>query len=132
MNMMVVDASVLVFALAGEGELASRAREIIGSQDKLCAPECVYVETYSGLRKQWLAKRLSEKALQQAVVNLMDIPLESFPTRDLLPRQLHHRHNISAYDSSYVALAEGLDCALFTADQKLSLAPSMNCKVEVL
>ena len=130
--MMVVDASVLVFALAGEGELATRAREIIGSQDKLCAPECVYVETYSGLRKQWLAKRLSEKALQQAVVNLMDIPLETFPTRDLLPRQLHHRHNISAYDSTYVALAEGLDCALFTADHKLSQAPSMNCRVEVL
>jgi predicted nucleic acid-binding protein len=132
MNMMVVDASVLVFALAGQGELAIRARDLMEKEDKLCAPECVYVETYSGLRKQWLTKRLSEKALQQAIVNLMDMPLETFSTRDLLPRQLHHRHNISAYDSSYVALAEGLRCALLTADQKLAQAPFMNCSVEVL
>jgi predicted nucleic acid-binding protein len=130
--MMVVDASVLVFALAGQGELSTRARELMEKEDRLCAPECVYVETYSGLRKQWLAKRISEKALQQAVVNLMDIPLKTFPTRDLLPRQLHHRNNISAYDSSYVALAEGLSCVLLTADQKLSQAPSINCTVEVL
>jgi predicted nucleic acid-binding protein len=37
------------------------------------------------------------------------------------------RDNLSAYDASYIALAELLDCSLLTADARLSQAPEIHC-----
>jgi predicted nucleic acid-binding protein len=42
------------------------------------------------------------------------------------------RENLSAYDASYVALAELLDCDLLTADGRLSRAPAIRCAVTVV
>ena len=42
------------------------------------------------------------------------------------------RENLSAYDASYVALAESLDCALLTSDQRLARAPGIRCPVTVV
>jgi predicted nucleic acid-binding protein len=42
------------------------------------------------------------------------------------------RANLSAYDAGYVALAEALDCALVTADARLSGAPGLRCAVTVV
>lgn len=45
------------------------------------------------------------------------------------------RSNLSAYDATdatYVALAELLDCALLTADARLSRAPDLTCVVTVV
>lgn len=42
------------------------------------------------------------------------------------------RHNLSAYDASYVALAEALDCPLLTADARLAGAPGPSCPITVL
>jgi predicted nucleic acid-binding protein len=42
------------------------------------------------------------------------------------------RANLTAYDASYVALAEGLGCPLLTADARLSRAPGIRCPVDVL
>jgi len=38
----------------------------------------------------------------------------------------------TAYDATYVALAERLECTLLTADQRLAAAPMITCPVEVL
>lgn len=40
----------------------------------------------------------------------------------LIPRVLELRDNFTAYDAAYVALAEGLDAELLTADVRLSRA----------
>ena len=42
------------------------------------------------------------------------------------------RHNLSAYDASYVALAEALDCPLLTADARLAAAPRPSCPITVV
>lgn len=39
---------------------------------------------------------------------------------------------VTAYDSVYVALAEGLDCPLLTADRRLSTAAGIGCDVQVV
>lgn len=39
------------------------------------------------------------------------------------------RDNVSAYDATYVALAEALDCPLLTADARLANAPGVRCVV---
>ncbi|MGI8900400.1 MAG: type II toxin-antitoxin system VapC family toxin [Nocardioides sp.] len=50
----------------------------------------------------------------------------------LLDRVWQLRDNLSAYDASYVALAESLDCTLLTADARLSRAPGLRCPITVV
>jgi predicted nucleic acid-binding protein len=43
------------------------------------------------------------------------------------------RHNLSAYDATYVALAEVLAAtSLLTTDARLAIAPGITCNVELL
>ena len=43
------------------------------------------------------------------------------------------RHNLSAYDATYVALAEMIGAsALLTTDARLATAPGLRCTVQVI
>lgn len=42
------------------------------------------------------------------------------------------RHNVSACDAAYIALAEALDCNLLTADHRLASATGPMCTIEVV
>lgn len=42
------------------------------------------------------------------------------------------RANVTAYDATYVALAEVLGCELVTADQRLANAPGPRCVLRLL
>ena len=55
-----------------------------------------------------------------------------YPAFTLLDRVWEPRENLSAYDASYVALAELLDCSLLTADARLSRAPGVRCPITVV
>jgi len=50
----------------------------------------------------------------------------------LLERILSLRHNFSAYDASYVALAELLDAEIVTADAALARAIRTHSRLRVL
>ena len=50
----------------------------------------------------------------------------------LLDRVWELRESLSAYDASYVALAELLDCNLLTADARLSRAPGVRCPITLV
>jgi predicted nucleic acid-binding protein len=55
-----------------------------------------------------------------------------YPVFSMLDRVWELRDNLSAYDASYVALAELLGCSLLTADARLSRAPGIRCPVTVV
>jgi predicted nucleic acid-binding protein len=42
------------------------------------------------------------------------------------------RHNLSAYDAVYVALAEVLDTTVLTCDGRLARAPGVTRRVELI
>jgi predicted nucleic acid-binding protein len=50
----------------------------------------------------------------------------------LLDRVWELRDNLSAYDASYVALAEHLDCSLLTADGRLGRSRGPRCPITVV
>jgi predicted nucleic acid-binding protein len=58
--------------------------------------------------------------------------MTSYPTFSLLERVWELRDNLSAYDASYVAVAELLECNILTADARLSLAAGIRCPVTVV
>lgn len=130
--MIVVDASVLANALADDGADGRVAREALRTSNDLAAPDLVDVETVSVLRKRWLAGTLSDERFASAVGDLEDLELDRYPTLPLMRRAFELRANVTAYDATYVALAEALGCEILTGDGRLAGAPGLRCPVQVL
>lgn len=129
--MIVVDASVLAPALADDGDDGDRARDRLRGEE-LAAPELIDLEVLSTLRRAARAKRLNESRSLQALTDLAALPLRRVPHLPLLGRVWELRDNLSAYDASYVALAEALETVLVTADGRIERAGGINCEIAVL
>jgi predicted nucleic acid-binding protein len=131
MTVLVVDASVLVTALAddgGDGDLA-RSR-LIG--EELAAPELIDLEVASGLRCLTSAGQLPERRSSLALVDLMDLAIHRAPHLPLLRRCWELLANLTIYDAAYIALAEAMEVVLLTADERLARASGPLCTIEVL
>jgi predicted nucleic acid-binding protein len=130
--LIVVDASVLANALADDTADGRLARQRLSDGDELVAPDLVDVETVSVLRRRWLAGDVTARRFSAAIEDLANLSLTRFPTLPLMRRAYELRANVTAYDAAYVALAEQLDCALVTADARLTTAPGVKCPVDLI
>lgn len=130
--MIVIDASVLANAIADDGAHGKRARGELRLAGDLAAPDLIDVETVAVLRKRWLARTLTARRFSTAISDLERLELDRYPARPLMRRAYELRQNITAYDASYVALAELLHCELLTADNRLASAPGPRCPIRVL
>lgn len=130
--MIVVDASVLANALGDDEQAGQQARALLRAHRDLAAPDLVDVETTAVLRRRWLAGTLTAERFEQAVEDLVDIPLVRVPTLGLVRRAVELRANLTAYDACYVALAEMLGWPLCTADRRLARAPGPRCTMQLI
>ena len=130
--MIVVDASVLANALADDGADGAIARGRLIDAVPIAAPDLIDVETVAVLRKRWIAGDLTDERFSDAIEDLEDLDLTRYPALPLMRRAFELRSNGTAYDATYVALAERIGCTLLTADQRLAKAPTITCPVEVL
>lgn len=122
-----VDASVVLRLLLRTGAAADDVRAAVAAED-LHAPHLVDVEVASGLRRLAAAGSVRPERAAEALADLAVLRLDRYPQTPLLPRVWQLRDNLSAYDASYVALAEFLDCALLTCDRGLATAPGSRCE----
>ena len=129
--MLVVDASVLVVALADDGADGDRARRRLKGE-KLAAPELVDLEVASVLRKQLAMGSLDSRRALLSLADLADLAIQRAPHLPLLTRCWELRKNMTVYDAAYVALAEALEVTLLTADSRLARAPGAKCTIDVL
>jgi predicted nucleic acid-binding protein len=127
----VVDASVLVSALADDGGDGVTARRRLRGED-LAAPEVIDLEILSVLRRRHLAGALPRDRAELALEDLGDLRLRRAPHPPLTARCWELRNTVTPYDAAYVALAERLGVVLLTADGRLARAPGLNCDVELL
>jgi predicted nucleic acid-binding protein len=127
----VVDASVLANIVGDDDADGDRAREALRGQE-LSVPDLVDVEVVSVLRRRWLAKTLTARRFAAAIEDLGELPADRYPVLPFMPRAYELRANVSAYDATYIALAEQLDCALVTADRRLATAPGPRCAIRVI
>ena len=58
--------------------------------------------------------------------------VERFAAVGLLDRMWQLRANLTAYDATYVALAEALDCTLLSGDARLAAAPGPTCPLTIV
>lgn len=123
---MVVDASTVVEYLV-ELELTAPATRLFHAaaegQIELWAPDLVYPESASALRKLVRLGALDDsapEAISAALENLTLLPITAAGTAALMPEVWSMRQYLTPYDACYVALADALDAAFVTAEQKLA------------
>lgn len=129
--MIIVDASVMVSALADDGPDGDRARRRLEGE-RLAAPELIDLEVISAWRRLAAAGHLDERRVRLAIADLEALPMERVRHGPLIARCWELRANLTPYDAAYVALAELLETTLLTVDTKLSTAPATRCPIEVL
>lgn len=129
--MIVSDASVVVTALLVSGAAGDDARDVLLA-DEAHAPHLLDVEVASAVRRGVLGGRISVQDGRAHLADLRDLAIARHAHEPLLERMLELRDAVSAYDASYVALAELMGATLVTADTRLARAPGVRCRTRLL
>ena len=118
--MIVLDASVVVEILTN-GRLAdSINRQLAATSDSFIVPHLLDVEVMSALRNLAAGQRIDSHRSEELLVGLASLPAERYSHIPLLVRIWELRHNFTAYDAAYIALAEETNSVLYTSDEKLA------------
>jgi predicted nucleic acid-binding protein len=123
----VVDASAALSALLRRGQVRD---ELAGQQ--VHVPHLVDSEITSGLRRRVASGQVGANQAWRILRVWQRLGMTRYPVFALLARVWELRDNVSAYDASYVALAESLGCSLLTADARLARAPGVRCAITVV
>jgi predicted nucleic acid-binding protein len=128
----VIDASALLEALLQTPAAAAVEERLFGEGLPLHAPHLIDLEVTQVLRRYEATGRVEAARCQDALDDLQDFSLCRYQHDTLLPRVWELRHNLTAYDAAYVALAEALDATLLTRDHRLARASGHCARVELV
>lgn len=128
--MIVLDASAVIELLLGTAAGALVAKRIVRHGESIHAPHLIDVEVAHVLRRLQAAGDLGDERGREALADLADLDLDRHSHHDLLPRVWDLRHNVTAYDAVYLALAEVLGAPLLTLDQKLASSSGHDAQIE--
>lgn len=125
--MKVVDAGVVVELVAGNLDPARLGTEELGT------PHLLDSEVTNALRRLVLRGRPTQAQGTAAMEGFERLAFTRYPAVGLRWRMWELRDDLSAYDATYVALAEGYRASeLLTTDARLANAPGTTCSIRVL
>jgi predicted nucleic acid-binding protein len=116
----VVDASAVLDGLLDPASHAVIAKWLTGSAEPLAAPDLLDVEVMSVLRRWERLTAITASRAWQALDDLGALPIIRYPARAVLDQAWKLRHNLTAYDAQYVALAQILPARLLTTDGRMA------------
>lgn len=125
------DTSAILNALAGRPAQRALLSRLADDSD-LHAPHLIDVEVLHALRRLARAGDLTEVRAEEVRDDFAELTLVRYPHAPLADRMWELRHNITAYDAAFVALAEALDVPLATADVRLARAGDHGTRIELL
>jgi len=123
----VVDASAAVLGLLDDGDARRRL-----ATERLAAPYLVDAEVLHTVGRQVRRGVIEAADAARAVHSWQRLGVQRFPVVGMLERVWELCHNVTAYDATYVTLAEELDCPLLTADARLAAAGGPRCTFTVV
>ena len=106
-------------------------QRLFSTAQVLCAPHLLDLEVAQVLRRLTRDGAISDRRADEAIADLLSVRIARYPHLLLVPRIWQLRHTLSAYDASYVALAESLGATLLTRDSRLAAASGHTAKVEL-
>lgn len=130
--MIILDASALLAVLLGTTASAAIAERMFSRGASLHAPHLIDIEVSHVVRRYAAMGDITAERGREALANLAELRLQRHAHTSLLPRIWALRHNLTAYDATYVALAEALDAPLLTRDGRLAAAAGHQARVEVV
>ena len=130
--MIVIDASAAIELLLASPIGARVASRVFSDAESICAPHLIDLEVAQVLRRYNLSGDLDPSRANEALQDFLDLPIERYPHGLFLTRIWQMRHNVTAYDAAYIALAEALDAVLLTTDVRLASASGHDARVEVV
>lgn len=129
--MIVVDASLGLDLFSG-GEVAHPVSEKVRYAGGVIAvPELFDLEILQILRRLVYQKRFEIERANEAIELIQQAPIMRFGHADFSTRIWDMRHNLTAYDAAYFALAEGLGVPLWTRDTKYTTIPDSRVAITV-
>jgi predicted nucleic acid-binding protein len=90
------------------------------------------VEIAAGIRRALMRRALSAQRAAEALGDYLDLPLTGHGHQLLVDRILELANNFSAYDATYVALAEQMGAVVLTADRRLARAVGAYTRLAIL
>lgn len=127
----IVDASVVVAAFVDDGPDGRACEEVLVA-DHLMAPHLLPFEVANVIRRSTARGAIDPSEGALALTDINRLPIDLVPFAALSTRVWELRDNLTAYDGSYVALAELVDAQLITLDRRLAAAPGLRCEVLVI
>jgi predicted nucleic acid-binding protein len=128
----VLDASVMVDLLIKDDPQTAHIRTRLAGELDVHAPHLVDAEVTHALRGLVLRDRLAAARARRAIRRFAVLPLTRWPQTPLLSRVFALRDQLTAYDATYVALAEGLGATLLTRDARMAKAGGHRARIEVV
>ena len=130
--MIVADASVVLEVLLRTRVAPQIEERIFSPGETLHAPHILDLEVAQVLRRYCVSGTMKPERGLEALVDLADLPITRYPHDIFLPRIWELRHNMTAYDAVYVALAETLSASLLTRDTRLASASGHEAAIVLL
>jgi predicted nucleic acid-binding protein len=129
---LVVDSSAVIEIVLRRPAAAAVERRVHDMRERLHAPHLIDAEVAHVIRRYVVTREIREDRGQVAIEDLIDFPMHRHPHQALLPRIWELRHNLSAYDAAYVALAEALGAPLITRDRRLGGSSGHAARIELI
>ena len=105
---------------------------VLSEEESLHAPHLLDLEVVQVLRRYLRAGVIDEKRATEALEDFSSFSIQRYAHDLFLVRIWELRHNLTAYDASYVALAEALNATLLTCDKALAKSTGHRADVESL
>jgi predicted nucleic acid-binding protein len=128
--MLVVDTSAVLEALAAS-DPPPGLLERLASDGDLHAPHLIDTEMLHALRRMCMAGEIGDDRAADARGDFAELAVVRYPHEPLNDRVWELRHNLTAYDATFVALAEILEAPLLTCDARLASAPGHDARIEL-
>ncbi len=128
--MIVLDSSAVVEWLLGL-PLADAVGARILAADSLHAPALMDIEVAQVMRRYTAAGEITADTGERALNVLRDLDVNRYTHESLLTTIWKLRHNLTAYDAAFVALAGVLDAPLITLDRRIAGATMTGWNITV-
>ena len=121
----VVDTSALIRLFVPDGSLPDGFDEFLRGVERgintAIAPELLLAEAANVINKKRKSEEFDENESDRLLSDILSVPIRLFPHQPVILRafEMAREHNLTVYDTLYLALAEDHGAVIFSADRKL-------------